>query len=351
MKKAKLRILAIIMAVVLLAAVPALMGCSSSSDSAAAEMATDSYYSDYAPTYDYDVGYNSSADGSGSETETVAEESGSEAEQSEVERKIIRNADVSIDAEDANACYNAILTYAKQLGGYESNFNSRSNDYGGDLYVYIDLELRLPPEKLDEFISEIKNGEYGEVTNCSVTSDEVTEEYYDLETRLASKEKSLESYYALLEKAETIDDIMSIQYHIDSITEEIEAIKGRLRLYDSLVDESTVSISITQYTAAPIEEKEFEWNSLSAGDFFKLIKNGFLSVCNFVWSALLWIVIIVVSLLPILIIVGAVIFVVRKIRKKSESKAKVQNPPVVKGGDDVVSANKKAAEFDAPDYK
>ncbi len=344
---------AAVMAVLLLLAVPALAGCSSSAnESMAYDMPVDDAYisEDYDAMYDYgfDAGSTDGAvlNEAPKESESTESESASGSETA-VERKIIRNADVEISADDANACYSAILEKIKTYGGYESNFNSRNNDYSGGTYVYIEAELRIPPEKLDQFISDLKNGDYGEISYCAVTSDEVTADYYDLATRLESKERALESYYALLEKAETVDEILSIQSRIDSITENIESIKGKLRLYDSLVDESTIYLDITQYTEKPVEEKEFEWDSLTGSDFLKLIKNGFLGVCNFVWSALQWIAILLISASPLLIIAGIILFIVIKARKRRAQK-KAAAPVTASVSDD---NSDETAATNAPDYK
>ncbi len=316
MKKTMLKMLTLALAaVLLLGTVPALLGCASSE-------ASDMAIVDEAPAMDmeYDFDYSTSYDGDYSTGNVAAEEKPAEESESQsqpdgaVERKIIRNANVSIEAEDARACYASVLEYVKSLGGYESNYNERSNEYSSGTYIDIEVEFRIAPEKLEEFVG--RTGEFGEVTYCAVTSDEVTAEYYDLATRLESKTRALDSYYALFEKAETIDDILTIQYRIDELTEEIESIKGRIRLYDSLVDESTIYLSISQYTSAPVAEKEFEWDSLTGSDFLKLIKNGFLGVCNFVWSALQWFVIILISVLPLLVIAAGVFFAVRAVRKK-----------------------------------
>lgn len=235
-----------------------------------------------------------------------------------IERKIIRNADIDIEAESADDCYNSILSYAVELGGYESSCNIDRREYEKIGYAYINATLKLPPEQLDAFVSRV--GELGNVTSSSVTSNEITENYYDLKTRLESKQKALESYYGLLDKSETIDDILSIQHRIDEVTEEIESIKGKLRVYDSMVDESTVNLSITEKYEIAAEEKDFTWDSLTFSSFLRLIRNGFLGVCNFLWSLLQWIVIILISASPILIILAAALYIRKRLIKAGKIK-------------------------------
>ena len=332
-----------------------LTACSSSS-------AEDSYYETeaYEPTYDmmadYDYGFengmsvNTSASGAEAPAEPMTEEekeaAADSADDAAIERKIIKNADINMDAENAEECYASILDYAKQLGGYESSCSTNTNDYGSSKYIYIYAELRLPPEKLEDFVGKV--GDFGTVTSLDVSSDEITEEYYDLETRMKSKEAALESYYALLEKAETVDEILVIQTRIDGITEEIEAIKGRLRVYDALVSESKVMLRISEYVVDAPAEKEFEWDSLSGNDVGKLVKNGFLSVCNFVWSLLQWLFIIIVSISPLLLVAGIVLLVVRFFKKRNEANGKAAEKAAAKAAKE---AERAAAITGAPNYK
>lgn len=341
------KILAAAMAVSMLLTLSA---CSASSE-ADSSYVTESYEPSYDMMADYDYGFdsnmslNTSASGAEAPAEPMTEEKTETADGSDdaaIERKIIKNADIDMEAENAEECYASILAYAKQLGGYESSCSTNTNDYGSSKYIYIYAELRLPPEKLEEFVGKV--GDFGTVTSLDVSSDEITEEYYDLETRMKSKEAALESYYALLEKAETVDEILVIQSRIDGITEEIEAIKGRLRVYDALVSESKVMLSISEYVVDPPAEKDFEWDSLSGGDVGKLVKNGFLSVCNFVWSLLQWIFIIVVSISPLLLIAGIVLLVVRFVKKRAEANGKAAEKAAK-------NAEKAAAINNVPNYK
>lgn len=341
------KILAAAMAVSMLLTLSA---CSASSAKEDSYYETESYEPSYDMMMDYDYGFdngmsvNTSASGAEAPSEPMTEEAGG-SEEAEIERKIIKNADINMDAENAEECYASILDYAKQLGGYESSCSTNTNDYGDSRYIYIHAELRLPPEKLEDFVGKV--GEYGTVTSLDVSSDEITEEYYDLETRMKSKQAALESYYALLEKAETVDEILVIQTRIDGITEEIEAIKGRLRVYDALVSESKVILRISEYVVDAPAEKEFEWDSLSGSDVGKLVKNGFLSVCNFVWSLLQWLFIIIISASPLLLIAGIVLLVVRFVKKRNEANGKAEKRAAEKAAK---NAAKASALPTAPNY-
>ncbi len=279
--------------------------CGAESESSAA----DSYYSENRANYSELAAEEStdySASGAGSEY-------GEDAVQ--YEDKIIRTAQVYMESDDAQKCYDTLKKFAEDNGGREMNVSKESDSYSDYISVTITATLKIAPDKLDAFIELAEKTDT--VTSSSISSDDVTTEYYDIKIRLESKKKSLENYYKLLEEAETIQESLEIQSYITDLTAEIESMEGWLKYYDSKVDLSTIELTIVQRDKTPsVVEDDFEWDSLSFSDVVTLIKNGFLSVLNFLWSLLLWLIIIAAALSPILVIAGVAIFFVRRHRKK-----------------------------------
>ncbi|MBQ9902939.1 MAG: DUF4349 domain-containing protein [Clostridia bacterium] len=246
------------------------------------------------------------------------------------EDKIIRTADITIESGDAQKCYDTLLAFAKDNGGKEISVSKSTDTYGNYDYIYINAELKITPDKLNDFIALAEKTD--KVTSSEVSSNDVTQQYYDIKLRLETKKEALKSYYKLLKEATTIEEALEVQRYITDLTAEIESMEGMLKYYDSKVDLSTIHLSIRQQVKLHAgAEDDFEWDSLSFSDFITLIKNGFLSVLNFLWSLLLWIIIIVIAISPLLLIAGIVIFFVRRYRKKhpKQPKAGKQNRPAV----------------------
>ena len=239
----------------------------------------------------------------------------------EFEDKIIRTANIVMDSSDAQKCYDTLADFAKQNGGREISVSKSTDTYGSYDYINIEAELKISPDKLDDFIALAEKTD--KVTSSEISTNDVTQEYYDIKIRLETKKEALKSYYKLLKEAKTIEESLEVQRYIADLTAEIESMEGTLRYYDSKVDLSSIHLSIRQQVKLHVgAEDDFEWDSLSFSDFITLIKNGFLSVVNFLWSLLLWIVIIVIAISPLLLIVGVVIFIIRRHRKKHPKKPK-----------------------------
>lgn len=304
----------------------AVLICLTASSCGASDKSSDSYNGSrsmeaigYDDAYDYEASYEAmestsvAANGGKTTSDTVSAE--------EYEDKIIRTANVQITSTDAQKCYSVLLQFAKENGGSEVSVTKNHDSYEHYDYFYIYATLKIAPDKLEDFIALAEKTD--KVTSSEITSDDVTQDYYDIKLRLESKKKALKSYYKLLDEAKTIEETLEIQRYITDLTADIESMEGMLRYYDAKVDLSTINLTISQQEKVhtPVED-EFHWDSLSLSDVGTLIKNGFLGVINFLWSLLLWLIIAVAALSPILLIAGVVFFFVRRYRKKHPKAAK-----------------------------
>lgn len=287
--------------------------------SGSAAKSSDEYAVEYSKEYSYDSKlYDESDD---FVEESVSGNAAQSGDKTEYEDKIIRTANIIIESDDAQKCYETLSAYAKQNGGREISVSKSTDTYGNYDYISIDAELKINPEKLDDFIKLAEKND--KVTSSEVTTNDVTQEYYDIKIRLETKKEALKNYYKILKEAKTIQESLEVQRYITDLTAEIESMEGMLKYYDSKVDLSSIHLSIRQQVKLHVgAEDDFEWDSLSFGDFITLIKNGFLSVVNFLWSLLLWIIIIIAAISPILLIAGIIFFIIRRHRKKHPKKPK-----------------------------
>ena len=242
-------------------------------------------------------------------------------------RKIIRDAYITMEVEDIEKSYDNILASLTKFGGYEAgrNMNASSTDYR---YAATNTAtLKIPAEKLDSFLKELKKE--GEVKNQSISSADITEQYFDAQIRLTNLEKMLDKNYELFENAKKVDDQLRIFREINEITTEIEQLKGKLRRWNELVEYSTVTINLYRPYEAPVPEpepREIKWNSLSLEDMGWFISSGFLGVVNVIFSVLQWIFITILVISPIAVPVAIVmVILIRRTQKKKKIIMQMQN--------------------------
>ena len=159
--------------------------------------------------------------------------------------KLIRRAELSIQTEQFDESREALNTLVASCGGYFEN----SSEYGGNRrdvnasrrgeYV-----VRVPSGKYDQFLS--GTGNLGYVTNKNESSEDVGERYYDTEARLKTQRTKQERLLALLEKAETMEDIIALESALSDVEYQIEQYSSELNRYDALVDFATFTISLSE---------------------------------------------------------------------------------------------------------
>ena len=94
-------------------------------------------------------------------------------------RKVIKNADMTVVSTDPVKTKSDIESKASSLGGFVSDFSQQTNSY-----IYIQMTVEVPGDKLEVFLRQI--GDSGvKVERQSVSSEDVTDSYYDTETRPA----------------------------------------------------------------------------------------------------------------------------------------------------------------------
>lgn len=228
-----------------------------------------------------------------------------------VEQKIVKNASLSFTAKDADALYEAVLSAAKGLGGYEKDRRYQS----GEDARHISFTLSVPPENLESFLGACEGLEGLE--ESSVFSQDITGEYYDLAARLEAAENSLAQYYVLMQKAQNVQEMLAVQQQIDNLMAQIEAQKGQMAVYDAEVRASQVEVTIYQK-----EKKQGESGFLSAGEVLDNMKKGFFAVVGAIVSGAQQLAIFLVSISPVLVILAAAAGIVFLIIKRKNKKGR-----------------------------
>jgi hypothetical protein len=132
-------------------------------------------------------------------------------------------------------------------------------------------------------------------------------------------EKSLDKYYEYLDDSRNIEEAMMVQNQINSLTMEIESLKGRLRLWDSQLAESTLDLYIRQENDPVLIRKEVDWSALSLDDMSYLMTSGLKTVVNILAGTGQWLLIILVAGAPLWIpVIIIAIILIRRSRKKKQ---------------------------------
>lgn len=293
----KKKVEAFLMAVMLLMMTA---GCGNSSKMAADERATVSSGAELDGEYSWDT--DETADTG------VTSENGLEA-QVENGRKLIRTVSLSLETKEFDSVLTNLSTKTTELGGYIETSSVNGNSYSHHSTRYASYVIRIPADKLNEFVEVVS--ELGNVTQKNESVEDVTLRYIDVESHKKALETEQERLLELLSKAENMEEILTIESKLSDIRYEIENYESQLKTMDNQIDYSTVSVYI--------DEVERVTDTGEKG-FFEEIKERFGNSLYIVARGIRGLVIGILGSLPILIVCGGVIavvvIVVRKILKK-----------------------------------
>ena len=185
---------------------------------------------------------DASADNGWAEAAVDAADTAGGADFSAVRRnaKLILNADLSLETQDFEKSAADIEKMTAEAGGYIES----SGTYGDTGSRSANYTLRVPQEKFEQFYAQL--GENMHVVSRSRSSEDVTEQYTDIETRLATLQTKHERLLSLLEKADKMEDIIALENALADCEYEIDSLTGSKRRYDDLVGFSTFYINLRE---------------------------------------------------------------------------------------------------------
>jgi hypothetical protein len=161
-------------------------------------------------------------------------------------RKIVKTADLGLRSEEVRQSAAQAQQLAASVGGTVlSSQVYRTNDS-----VTAQLVLSVPSEEFERVLDELRGlGE--KVTTDSVSGQDVTEEYVDLESRERNLRATEESLLRLYDRAENVEEALSIQRELTTVRGEIELVQGRIKYLDQRSAYSQVTLNIQPVTSPP----------------------------------------------------------------------------------------------------
>lgn len=237
----------------------------------------------------------------------------------QVNRKLVYTYNIQIETKEFDQVLTGIQTKVDELEGYieQSSLDSGSEYYRNyNRYSY--MTVRIPSDQLDGFVENVK--ETANVTNISKSTEDITLKYVDVESRKTALETEQGRLLELLEKAETVEDIITIESRLSEVNYQLESYTSQLRTYDNQVDYSTVYINISEVDRETKVEPKTFWEEVTSefGDSLYGLGRGFRNFA--IWF---------LGSSPYLIlwaaVIGAAVLVVRKAGSKKRLKKKLQN--------------------------
>ncbi|MDW8212192.1 MAG: DUF4349 domain-containing protein [Roseiflexaceae bacterium] len=170
------------------------------------------------------------------------------------ERLVIKNASVSLEVASVTEAEAAIRQKAEQLGGFVVSVQT----YGSGDSMQSTITFRVPAARFEEALSGVE-GLAKKVLSRSVSGDDVTEEYVDLESRLRNLEATRDRLLDLLARADKVEDALQVNQALTDVQGQIEQIKGRMQYLKQSAAMSTITAELRPTPPPPVIIEEDAW--------------------------------------------------------------------------------------------
>lgn len=237
-----------------------------------------------------------------------------------IPRKLIRTVNLSLEVgntEEVSAKVQALVT---RLGGYVGSSNGQRR---GEL-MYFTLALRVPADRLDEALKEIRslavrvNQEHQQV-------DDVTDQYVDLDARMRTLEATEVELRALLaesrQRARKVAEIMEVYQQLIEVRSQIEQIRGQLNSFDKLAALSTINLELMPTEAAKPVVSEDGWRP---GDTLRGSARTLVGFLRWLVDAVIYCLIV---LLPVGLVIAVVVWGLRRLWRWLRRGSRPEPPP------------------------
>jgi len=201
------------------------------------------------------------------------------------DRKVIKNALISIEVIDLDAAFDRLAKIAEDSGGYIQSSSTAVTDGDGERKTG-NIILRVPQDAFSSVLVSISK--LGDVVQKTVSGDDVTMEYFDTKARLKVLQKKENRLLELLGRAGKLEEILQVEDKLSEVRNEIEQLQGRLKFLNQSTAMATIKVNIKE---KPSPDNRIEgvsireiWDKTSAAFIFsfnKLINKGVNAVIAF----------------------------------------------------------------------
>jgi uncharacterized membrane protein len=220
-------------------------------------------------------------------------------DEANTESKVRKTGTVNLEVDNIDIANTSIM---KILDTYQGSVVS-SSQRGEGKEKALSVTLKIPVKYFEEMYEVVQSID-SEIIHANYYTDDVTQQYTDLESRLNNLESTETQLVKILGTAETVDDTLAVYQQLTGIRSQIEVIKGQLKYLDNQVDYSYLTVNLTlSDTGKQITNEQWKpWG---------VVKNAFSSLVDFgiyIVDALIWLLV----FSPVVAIIVGIVFIVKK---------------------------------------
>ncbi|MCI0683415.1 MAG: DUF4349 domain-containing protein [Gemmataceae bacterium] len=184
----------------------------------------------------------SQEDGQLLEGQKAEKQGGQPKPQPKVARKIKHTADLTLITDEFDKKRDELQQLIVKHDGYEAMADVRSSPGSPRVGTW---RVRAPIEHFSAFRDAVRK--LAEVETDTVNTEDLTDQYYDLEANIKNLKAEQESWREMLKKTtDKLENLIAVKRELDRVTDEIQRKEGRLRLMANLTDLTTVNLTLRE---------------------------------------------------------------------------------------------------------
>lgn len=213
------------------------------------------------------------------------------------EQKIIRRARLNIEVANLERAKRQVDSLVRAHQGFvlsdrfEQIYNRATHN----------IEIRVAAQLFDTLLGDLGNIAQ-RVVNQIVSTDDVTEEYIDIQARIHNRQKVERTFLRLLNRATTVDEILKIETELGNIRAEIESVQGRLQYLENRVNFSTIMLNMHQ---------DLPKMQTASQTFGARVKHAL----ELGYHGIGWLIVALLAIWPLWIVAIAIVLIIKYLRK------------------------------------
>jgi len=210
-----------------------------------------------------------------------------------IERKIIRNANLTVEVGSPTESQRKIVSIAESHQGFvvTSESTQRSAEGKTKPEVTINLVIRIPASQFNQVMEEIR-AVGTRVAQEKTTGQDVTEEFIDLEARIKNQKALEAQFIEIMKRAGKVEDALQVQRELADVRTEIEKLEGRRRFLENQASLSTINVTLQTPTQI-----------INATGFWYSVRSAFADGVDVAAAIVLFLIRAIVALLPVLVLI------------------------------------------------
>lgn len=262
-----------------------------------------------APAMNFQIG------GGADESSARGQVGGGQTQAPDIARKLIQNAELHLEVDSCDEARRAIEADLAEAGGFVAS--ARVDHHQGQASRAV-LMLRIPATSLGSALASFSK--LGTVVHETLDTQDITEVYFDLEARLESARKlEVRLHEILATRAQEVEELLEVEGELGRVRETIERFEGKLRLWESQVAYSTLTVELTTHAVFAAAEPRGLGEAIGA-----TLSNSWRALLSVGRGILLLAVAFLPWLLPLLLVVWLTIRGVQWLERRLAAGAKAR---------------------------